>query len=78
MVNWNPQDPYIFVSASDDQTLRVWGLEDTEMAEVVIDKDIKKLDILNPNFNGRNHFALHDFDNLEFRHHEEENEDSDD
>lgn len=34
-VHWCPTDPYIFASVSDDMSVRIWGIEDMEMAEVV-------------------------------------------
>eukprot|EP00347_Sterkiella_histriomuscorum_P016334 403353588 len=43
--NWCPSDPFIVASASDDQTVRIWGLEDMSPADVIIDKkEIKKID----------------------------------
>ena len=45
-VHWSPIDPYIFASASDDQTIKLWGPQDMEMAEVSGERDIKKTDHL--------------------------------
>jgi WD40 repeat protein len=46
-VAWSPVDPYIFVSCSDDQTIKVWGTESMSPAEVFQDaKDIRRVDTL--------------------------------
>ena len=46
-VAWNPSDPYVFISCSDDHTLKIWGTEAMSPCEVHQDtKDIKKVDTL--------------------------------
>lgn len=38
-VNWNPTDHRIFATASDDQTVRIWGVEDMPLWEIGNSKD---------------------------------------
>jgi WD40 repeat protein len=46
-VSWSPIDPQLFVTASDDHTLRLWSTESTPQAEIVTDsKDLKRIDCL--------------------------------
>jgi WD40 repeat protein len=48
-VHWSPSDPYVFASASDDQSVKLWGPQDMELAEIVHEpKEIKKFDVSNP------------------------------
>jgi WD40 repeat protein len=46
-VSWCPTDPQLFVTASDDHTLRLWGTETMPSCEIIADtKDIKRIDVL--------------------------------
>ena len=45
-VDWSPTEPYLFASVSDDQTIRLWGLEEMEQADVITDnRQIVKNDV---------------------------------
>lgn len=33
-VSWSPSDPFIFATASDDQTVRLWGIENMPLCDV--------------------------------------------
>ena len=44
-VNWCPTDPLLLITASDDQTLRLWGSESMAQCDVITDhKDLKRID----------------------------------
>lgn len=46
-VNWCPADPLLLITASDDQTLRLWGSESMAACEVITDhKDLKRNDYI--------------------------------
>ena len=46
-VSWSPVDPQLFVTASDDHTLRLWSTENASPAEIFSDsKDLKRVDSL--------------------------------
>ena len=38
-VNWNPRDPYMFVSASDDHSVRVWGRPRHSKSHIPVEMD---------------------------------------
>lgn len=53
-VHWNPTDTFIVASSSDDHTVRIWGLEDMPLADLVQDsKEIRRIDGVNPIPNGK-------------------------
>ena len=59
-VAWSPVDPYIFLSCSDDQTIRLWGTESMSTCEVHQDtKDIRKVDTLRSATSGANAKLYH-------------------
>lgn len=40
-------NPYIFVSCSDDETIKIWGVKDKIKIEEVTSSDVKKIDVKN-------------------------------
>jgi WD40 repeat protein len=45
-VSWSPSDPFIFATASDDQSVRIWGTENMQPVDVIADSpQIKRVDL---------------------------------
>ena len=46
-VSWSPSDAQLFLTASDDHTVRLWATENSPQAEIITEsKDLKKIDSL--------------------------------
>lgn len=46
-VQWCPTDALLFASASDDMTVRLWGVESVSTCEVIEDsRELKRVDIV--------------------------------
>ena len=72
-VSWSPADPYVFATASDDQTVRIWGIEGSQPWEVLADpKDLKRSGSANGTHTDMQLESDDDYDDEEDEEEEEE------
>ena len=46
-VDASPNQPYMFASCSDDETVKIWGVQDKIKIEVLNSTNYKKFDVKN-------------------------------